>query len=202
VAPLSTAQLKDIFECSIKDWSQVGGQAGAIHLYLPPATAATYTFFLQAIGSSTTNVSAGCSGLPTVFVGQQNDGNSMNGDPQGILPYAVTKWAAQYNKAPGIQDLRGGAQIGLVNTTTSPFTTATVNGATYRVLNPAFVTGSSASFGRYFFNTVRADAPQELIDIFKAGGYLCQHADEFLVPFGNTPLGDNPASTQYCGKPN
>jgi ABC-type phosphate transport system substrate-binding protein len=202
VAPLNTAQLKDIFECSITDWSQVGGQAGAIHLYLPPATAATYTFFLQAIGSSTTNVAAGCSGLPTVFVGQQNDGTSINGDPQGILPYAVTKWAAQYNKAPGIQDLRGGAQIGLVNTTTSPFTTATVNATTYRVLNPAFVTGSSASFGRYFFNTVRADAPQELIDIFKAGGYLCQHADEFLVPFGNTPLGDNTGSTQYCGKPN
>ena len=38
---------------------------------------------------------------------------------------------------------------------------------------------------------MRTDAPQELKDIFKAGGYLCTHADEFLIPFGNTPLGDD-----------
>ena len=202
VAPLTTAQLKDIFECTLTDWSQVGGQAGAIHLYLPPASAATYTFFLQAIGSSTASVSAGCSGLPTVFVGQQNDGTSMKGDPQGILPYAVTKWAAQTNAAPGIIDFRGGAHIGPVNTATSPFITATVNAQTYQVLNPAFASGASASFGRFFFNTVRPDAPQELKDIFKAGGYLCTHADEFLIPFGNTPLGDDTSETQYCGKPN
>ena len=44
---------------------------------------------------------------------------------------------------------------------------------TYQVLNPAFATGASASFGRFFFNTVRNDAPQDLKDIFKAGGYLC-----------------------------
>jgi ABC-type phosphate transport system substrate-binding protein len=202
VAPLTTAQLKDIFECTTTDWSEVGGQAGAIHLYLPPTSAATYTFFLQAIGSSVAAVTAGCTGLPTVFVGQQNDGTSVKGDPQGILPYAVTKWAAQYNNAPGILDLRGGAHIGLVNTTQSPFKTATVNAVTYKVLDPSFVTGASASFGRYFFNAVRPDAPQELKDIFKAGGYLCQHADEFLIPFGNTPLGDDTNATQYCGKPN
>jgi ABC-type phosphate transport system substrate-binding protein len=34
VAPLTTAQLKDIFECTTRDWSQVGGQAG------PPLPAA------------------------------------------------------------------------------------------------------------------------------------------------------------------
>jgi ABC-type phosphate transport system substrate-binding protein len=202
VLPLTTAQLKDIFECAKTDWSQVGGQAGAIHLYLPPTTAATYTFFLQAIGSSVTSVAAGCTGLPNVFVGQQNDGSSLNGDPQGILPYAVTKWAAQTNGAPGILDLRGGSHIGLVNATTSPFVTATVGPNTYQVLNPAFTSGASASFGRFFFNTVRPDAPQELKDVFKAGGYLCQHADEFLIPFGNTPLGDDTSQTQYCGKPN
>ena len=202
VAPLTTAQLKDIFECTDTDWSQVGGQAGAIHLYLPPSTAATFTFFLQAIGSSITSVNAGCAGLPTVFTGQQNDGTSINGDPQGILPYAVTKWAAQNNAAPGIADLRGGAHIGLVNTTTSPFTTATLNSVSYEVLNPAFTTGASASFGRYFFNVVRPDAQQELKDVFKAGGYLCQHADDLLIPFGNTPLGDDTSQTQYCGKPN
>lgn len=200
--PLTTAQLKDIFECTTRDWSEVGGQPGAIHLYLPPDSAATLTFFLQAIGTTLTNVKAGCAGLPTVFSGQQNDGTSLKGDPQAILPYAVTKWAAQANEPLGIKDLRGGAHIGLVNTTTAPTTTSVLNGRTYQVLNPAFITGTSASFGRFFYNALRNDAPQELKDIFKAGGYLCQNANALLIPFGNTPLGDDTSQSQYCGKPN
>jgi len=198
--PLSTAQLKDIFECTTTDWSQVGGQAGAIHLYLPPATAATYTFFLQAIGSSVSAVTTGCAGLPTVFTGQQNDGQSLNGDPQGILPYAVTKWAAQSNGAPGILDLRGGSHIGTVNTTTPPFVNAVVGPTTYQVLNPAFASGASASFGRLFFNALRNTAPPELVDVFKSDGYLCLHADQFLIPFGNTPLGSDTSQPPYCGQ--
>lgn len=198
--PLTTAQLKDIFECTTTDWSEVGGQAGAIHVYLPPASAATLTFFLQAIGTNLTNVQAGCNGLPTVFSGQQNSGVSMGGDPQGILPYAVTKWAAQINQPPGILDLRGGAHVGTVNTATPPTTPQTLGGTTYEVLNPAFASGASASFGRIFFNVVRNDAPDELKNIFKDGGYLCQHADELLVPFGNTPLGNDTTASRYCGQ--
>jgi len=197
--PLTTVQLKDIFECTTRDWSEVGGQPGPIHLYLPPSSAATYTFFLQAIGSSLTNVNAGCAGLQT-FAQQQNDGRTMDGDPQGIAPYAVTKWAAQTNAAPGIADNRGGVHIGTVNTTTSPTTTQTLNNVTYQVLNPAFATGDSTSFGRLFFNVVRNDAPQELKDVFKAGGFLCQNQDAFLVPFGNTPLGNDQTQSRFCGQ--
>ena len=68
------------------------------------------------------------------------------------------------------------------------------------MLNPAFTTGTSASFGRIFFNVVRNDAPQSLKDVFKEGGYLCQHADEFLIPFGNTPLGNDNTASRYCGQ--
>ncbi|WP_191907863.1 substrate-binding domain-containing protein [Nocardioides cynanchi] len=198
--PLTTAQLKDIFECTDTDWSQVGGQAGPIHVYLPPASAATLTFFLQAIGTTLNNVQAGCQGLPTVFSQQQNDGRTMNGDPMGIAPYAVTKWAAQSNQAPGIADNRGGTHIGLVNTTTSPITTTVLNNVTYDVLNPAFTTGDSTAFGRLFFNAVRNDAPQDLKDVFKAGGFLCQNQDAFLVPFGNTPLGNDQNAARFCGQ--
>jgi ABC-type phosphate transport system substrate-binding protein len=198
--PLTTAQLKDIFECTTRDWSEVGGQAGPIHVYLPPASAATLTFFLTAIGTSLTNVNAGCAGLPTVFSQQQNDGRTMNGDPMGIAPYAVTKWAAQSNEAPGIADYRGGTHVGTVNTTTSPLTTQTLDNVTYQVLNPTFATGDSTNFGRLFYNVVRNDAPQELKDVFKANGYLCQHQDAFLVPFGNTPLGNDQTADRFCGQ--
>ena len=197
--PLTTVQLKDIFECTDRDWSDVGGQPGPIHLYLPPSSAATYTFFLQAIGCSLTNVNAGCAGLPTLRQ-QQNDGRTMDGDPMGIAPYAVTKWAAQTNGAPGIADNRGGVQIGLVNTATTSPPPPRLCDNTYQVLNPAFASGASASFGRLFFNVVRNDAPQALKDVFKAGGYLCQNQDAFLVPFGNTPLGNDQTQSRFCGQ--
>jgi ABC-type phosphate transport system substrate-binding protein len=198
--PLTTADLKGIFECTITDWSQVGGQAGPIHVYLPPDTSGTLTFFLQAIGSSVTNMHSGCDGLPTTFSGQQNDGSTLHGDPQGILPYAVTKYAAQVNGAPGILDNRGGVHIGFVNTTTAPTTTTSFGGQTYQVLNPNYATGASASFGRLFYNVVRNSAPADLKAVFQAGGFLCQHEDALLIPFGNTPLGTDTSQSHYCGQ--
>ena len=198
--PLTAAQLKDIFECTITDWSEVGGQAGAIHVYTQPTTAATYTFFLQAIGSTLNNVSTGCG--PAATLSQQNDGRSVLGDPQGIAPYAITKWAAQQNGAPGIADLRGGTTLGLIGATSvSPTTTQTLDGVDYQVLNPAF-TAANPSFSRIFFNAVRNSAPAALKAVFEPTGYLCTHQDALLVPFGNTPLGTNQAATTYCGQPN
>jgi ABC-type phosphate transport system substrate-binding protein len=197
--PLTTAQLKDIFECTDTDWSDVGGQPGPIHLYIPPSSAATLTFFLTAIGSSLTNVSAGC-GSSVIGNEQQNDGRTMNGDPLGISPYAVTKWAAQDNGAPGISDNRGGTELGLVNTTTSPITTQNFNSHNYEVLNPAFATGASASFGRLFYNVVRNGADPALKAVFEPNGYLCQNQNAFLIPFGNTPLGNDQSASRFCGQ--
>jgi len=200
--PLTTTQLKDIFECTVEDWSEVGGQPGPVHVYLPPASAATLTFFLQAIGTSLPTVTQNCTGTGRLFPEQQNDGRTLNGDPFAIAPYAVTKWSAQSNEAPGIPDNRGGARIGLVNTATPATTTATLDGVAYQVLNPAFTTGDSSSFGRLFFNVVRNDAPASLKDLFKAGGYVCQNQEQFLVPFGNTPLGNDTSASRYCGQAN
>ena len=203
--PLSASQLKDIFECTITDWSQVGGQAGPIHVYLPPSTAATLTFFLTAIGTTLDSVSTGCGALgtdaDTTYPQQQNDGRTLDGDPLGIAPYAITKWAAQQNEAPGINDNRGGARIGYVGTTVEPTTTKDLGGKTYSVLNPDFTT-ANPTFGRLFYNVVRtASAPAELKAVFEQGGFICQHADELLVPFGNTPLGDDSTGgKKYCGQ--
>ena len=197
--PLTAAQLKDVFECTTTDWSQVGGQAGPIHVYLPPASAATLTFFLTAIGTDLTRVQTGCGS--TSYEQQQNDGRTLDGDPQGIAPYAITKWAAQLNGAPGINDYRGGARIGYVGTTVEPVTTTTLGGKTYSVLNPEF-TSANPTFGRIFYNVVRSTgAPAELTSIFEPGGFLCKNADQLLVPFGNTPLGnDTSAGKKYCGQ--
>lgn len=198
--PLTAAQLKDIFECTTTDWSEVGGQAGDIHVYLPPASAATLTFFLTAIGTDLNNVTTGCGA--TTYAQQQNDGRTLDGDPQGIAPYAITKWAAQLNGAPGISDYRGGAHLGFIGATAIPPTTTRVLGdKTYAVLNPDF-TAANPSFKRLFYNVVRtADAPAELKAVFEPGGFLCSRADELLIPFGNTPLGnDTSGGKDYCGQ--
>ena len=48
---------------------------------------------------------------------------------------------------------------------------------------------------------MRNDAPADLKAIFQEGGYLCDNADELLIPFGNTPLGDDTSASRYCGQP-
>ena len=206
--PLSTQQLKDIFDCQITDWSQVGGQPGPIHVYRPPTSAATYTFFLTAIHTDVTTVTSGCGVAGSAANSQQNDGTTMNGDPLGIAPYTVSKWAAQSNSdlgptaVVGISDNRGGTHIGFVNQTTAPTKDTLFNGVHYQVLNPAYAApaGVSASFGRTFFNVTRNDAPADLQAIFGPTGFVCTHADELLIPYGNTPLGNDPTQGTVCGQ--
>ncbi|MGY2873119.1 hypothetical protein ACVW00_000309 [Marmoricola sp. URHA0025 HA25] len=214
-SPLTTQQLKAIFECKVTDWSQVGGQAGAIHVFAQPSSAATYTQFLKSIGSSLSSVDSGCGALGTAgskqTLSQQNDGRTLQGDPQAIAPYAITKWAAQENEPPGIRDYRGGALLGYVNTAVEPVKTVTVGPNSYLVLNDAF-TAANPTFARYFYNAVRNAAQSTFAPVFgdtttsatdDTPGYLCAHKDALLVPFGQLPL---PSVTsplpdgQYCGR--
>ncbi len=96
--PLTTAQLKDIFECPITDWSQVGGQPGPIHVYRPPTTRRDLHVLPDRRSAPASPTVTPVAGLPArVANSQQNDGTTMNGDPLGIAPYTVTKWAAQSN---------------------------------------------------------------------------------------------------------
>lgn len=200
-APLTTAQLRGIYECQITNWAQVGGQYGDIHVYAPPSSSATYTFFLSSIGSSLSNVSTGCGS--SVRATQQNDGTQIGGDPQGITPYAVTKWAAQRNQPPGIVDLRGGTVLGSVplsdGTAVPPV--VTYQSGPYLVLNPAFASGqgqATSTQGRLLYDAVRNGSA--LSALFDQSGYVCAHQDALLPPFGAVPLGSDTSKTQYCGK--
>jgi len=195
--PLTKNQLNEIFTCTVNDWSEVGGQPGAIHVYAPPLSAGTYTFFLSAIGI--TDQSAPATGCGSSLIAtQQNDGTRLLADPQGIAPYAVSKWAAQSNGAPGISDLRGGTTLGHFSDTVEPVTTTDFNGQTYNVLNPAFATGSNHP-GRLLYNVTRDNTT--FASIFGPTGFICSHQDELLIPFGAEPLGSDTQASRYCGKP-
>jgi ABC-type phosphate transport system substrate-binding protein len=220
--PLTLAQLHDIFTCAITDWSQVGGQPGEIHVYEPPTTAGTYTFFLSAIGSSTAEVGGdGCvppdpahsiTGNSRVFSTQQNDGTRLLADPQGIAPYAVSKWAGQKNASDlgvtGINDVRGGTVLGHWVNDTEPTTTYSLNSSFYTVLNQpfAFTTGQSRP-GRYLYNVTRGtsqtnDLPAWAAGLFGNTGYICSNAESLLVPFGTYPLSNTVGNNtgHWCGE--
>ncbi|MDQ1680382.1 MAG: hypothetical protein QOI42_1241 [Frankiaceae bacterium] len=191
---LTIAQLKKVFTCEVTDWSEVGGQKGAIHVYAPSSGAATYTFFLQVLGITINDVAAGC-GLGTTLV-QQNDGRELHGDPQGITPYAVTKWAAQKNHPAGISDVRAGTVLGHIDGDVPPTIVTTFAGKKYTILNPAFGSGPA---GRILYDVTRTNAPPELKALFQPSGFFCAHP-EFLYPFGASPLGADTTAAHWCGQ--
>ncbi|MBV9369096.1 MAG: substrate-binding domain-containing protein [Frankiales bacterium] len=206
--PLTPSQLQGIFTCQITDWSDVGGQPGEIHVYQPPTTAGTYTFFLQAIGTDVATVTTDCSGASNVFPTQQNDGTKLLADPQGIAPYSVSKWAGQKNASDagvtGINDLRGGAALGLWTDATAPTEINSTLGTSYTVLNPAFGAGSGRP-GRFLYNVTRggttpSNIPAWADSILGTGGYICTNEDQLLIPFGTTPLGTDTGQSHYCGQ--
>ena len=92
---------------------------------------------------------------------QQNDGRTMNGDPQGIAPYAVTKWAAQDNEPLGHRGLpRRRRRSAWSTPRPSPITTHDAQrrhlpGAQPGVRRPVRARRSDGCF----FNVVRNDAP-------------------------------------------
>jgi ABC-type phosphate transport system substrate-binding protein len=196
--PLSDLQLREIFTCQITDWAQVGGQEGAIHVYVNPSTAGTYKYFLTAIGSSTGAVASGCGSNVTTI--EQVDGSALLGDPQGIAPYAVTKWAGQSNDLAGFPDERGGTVLGHIGDSTPPVVSEPLDSTNYNVMNTSFA--NDGSQGRYLYNVTRDTdtiAEQTLAtNLFSSTGYICQNQDALLIPYGVPPLGDTGSVT--CGQ--
>jgi ABC-type phosphate transport system substrate-binding protein len=57
---LSVAQLKGIYQCTITDWSAVGGNAGTIVPLIPQVGSGTRSYFLGAIGVTEATLGTGC----------------------------------------------------------------------------------------------------------------------------------------------
>jgi ABC-type phosphate transport system substrate-binding protein len=187
--PLSVAELRDIFQCKITNWDQVGGQNGAIHVYVNPSSSATYKFFLSAIGSSTTAVASGCGSNVTTV--QQVNGTLLQGDPEAIAPYAVSKWAGQANEPTGFVDNRGGTVLGHINDSTAATVETVLDTNSYLTLNPSFA--SDGPQGRILYDVVRHNDSAALNtiagNIFGTAGYICSHQSDLLIPYGVPTLG-------------
>jgi ABC-type phosphate transport system substrate-binding protein len=168
-ANLTTAQLKGIYECTITNWSTVGGTAGTIKPFLPQNGSGTRSFFLKAIGGATPVTPGAC-----VTSGpQENQGTDpVLNDVDAVVPYSVAHYISQVfgghgtaTDAPGsltLRNVNGVAPLNASNTINGPF--------------------AASAYGRVVYNVVRASAwntagaySTALKSVFSSTGWICTH---------------------------
>jgi phosphate transport system substrate-binding protein len=114
-ANLTHQQLKDIYNCTHDDWSDVGGSPGPIERYLPQSGSGTYQFTISDLLGFDPALFSGPS-CPAVQFTQENSGQGIaaNGDQQtAIVSYSMGNWVAQARgTAP---DQRSGQELGDLN---------------------------------------------------------------------------------------
>jgi phosphate transport system substrate-binding protein len=93
---LTLAELQGIYNCSITNWSQIGGTSGPIQRYWPQAGSGTRSFAQSdLLGFDPTTITG--PGCPAVILSQENTGSQIatNGDQQeAIFVFSVANWAA------------------------------------------------------------------------------------------------------------
>ena len=172
-ANLTAAQLTGIYNCTITNWSTVGGTAGTIKPFLPPTSSGTRSTFLAALG-----LTAGGTCVSTTVNPQENEGTDATfNDPDVIFPYSAGHYNGQVNyshtttiDAPGYLTLR--SVDGVFPITTS---NTLAIGTT-----PAF----NSSFSRVLYNVLRhsefstgtGTQPTALRAIFNSTGWVCTNA--------------------------
>ena len=162
-ASLSAAQLGGIYNCTITNWSQVGGQNQPIKPYLPQSTSGTRKFFLGAIG--VTSPGPCVNTLNNTL--NENDATAIAasaGAQQNltIAPFSIAQFLSDSRKIS--PDLRAGFTLKKIDNKAPTVTTKK-----QAVLNAGF----SASFLRLVYNVTSNTAPSSLTSIFSTGGFVC-----------------------------
>jgi len=172
---LTTADLKGIFDCSIRNWSKVGGANEPIKAYLPQSGSGTLSFWLKKLG-----LTAPGSCAPEIL--EENQGLSPQfNSPNAIFIYSVADWVAQKyhsplagKKATASQNQFGTDQVGFLGlgkiNGVAPLTTAKVP-----TINKAF---KATGFTRTIYDIVRYSAtadhvPAYLDKFLGHKGYFC-----------------------------
>ncbi len=204
---LTKAQLAAIYVCQDKNWDEVGGADEPIHVYIPPSSAATTTFWLKAIGISG----------PGPCVNQdleQNQGLSKQfDDPSAIFIYSVADWIAQkYHSAssPTAKPGKGQNEFGYNQTGYLGLGAVKVGSTVYQptvvlskgadpTINKAF---AATKLNRTIYDVVRYDTKtsDHILPRFESflgrTGYICSNKTALaaLADYGFLPLA-------ACGSP-
>jgi hypothetical protein len=169
-ASLTIQQVRDIYNCVVNDWSQVGGRSGPIVRQVPVAGSGTGDFFMTNvlgkpnINRDTTNFpNSGASGAcaPAIFT-EENNGKplatdaTLRGNYQNYIEaYSSGKWVFQANGSSNpTVDLRAGARpIALVNNDVTtgvpgaaPATGVRWLGSSWRLNDATVLPGASYNF--------------------------------------------------------
>lgn len=132
---LTLQQVRDIYNCVVTNWSQVGGADGHIQRVFPSSTSGTGATFISKVLGGVAPVTSGVD-CPAMKVVEENHGDfltdpSKGGDPtlyqEMILPYSQGKWVYHANNPTNpTVDIRNGVRVGAIYTTTSPAPAAPV----------------------------------------------------------------------------
>jgi len=223
---LTTAQLTGIYNCTITNWSQVGGTAAPIVAMLPQNGSGTRSFFLGAIGLTTPGSCVSTSATVQGAAGanantlEENEGvaPSLNKNKADVIfPFSVGKWIAErFHSAScgtvaqcfahptnchptATQNMFGCNTHGtmVLNSINGTAPTVGIGGRT--TINPAF----TATFTRLLFDVVNAPAgtvPASLKSYFGPTGFTCTSAvaKKHLKSYGFLIL-PNGTATGDCG---
>jgi ABC-type phosphate transport system substrate-binding protein len=196
-ATLDTAQLKAIFTCKDTNWSQVGGKAGAIKVYLPQAGSGTLSTWEKFMGIPSGGPLGSCiSQAPEENEGTYSGFNSRN----AIFIYSIGAYVAQkyHEAACGAKPTAKQNEFGC--NLTGVLALGDINGVA-----PIAAEKTNLHFPSSYFRTIydivrdvstKATAPAmpaALRPIFSKTGYLCSAAEKpTLVDYGFIP-------TPLCG---
>ncbi len=157
---LTLADLKGIYDCSLTNWSQVGGKSAAIDVLSPASTTGVGKFWLKVLGlsslASCVTVVQQNQGLQTKYFGTKTSPN-----PAVIVPYSVGKYIAQrYHSAPvgknptRTQNRFGRDEHGALVLGEIAGVPAITGSGTKAHINKALATAGGANFTRYLYDVV------------------------------------------------
>ena len=225
-ANLTTAQLQGIYNCTLTNWSQVGGTSAPIAAMLPQNGSGTRSFFLGAIGltapgpcvstSSTVQGAAGNS-AQTLEENQGVDPSLNTNKANVIFPFSVGKWIAEkFHSAScgtiancfahptsctptGGQNVFGCNTHGTMVLNSINGTAPTTGTGGQTVINSAF----TATFSRLLYAVVNAPqgtVPKGLAKYFGPKGFICTStkAKNHLKKYGFLVL-PNGSGPGHCG---
>jgi hypothetical protein len=196
-AALTLAQVQGIFNCSIRDWSELpGGGSGNIQRLFPQSGSGTGSTTIAKLlgGASPFSVSdptgasdplhtnRPCNPVVAVEENHGNDPNVVSNYANGILPYSSGKWQFQSSNVNNFTlDIRNGLRpIGFYNdgaggtAATYPLVwTGSAFGLNGNVVTEAnvAVTGTNYPGVRYLYNVVDSNEPSYQVATEKIVGY-------------------------------
>jgi ABC-type phosphate transport system substrate-binding protein len=194
-ANLTTAQLTGIYECTITNWSAVGGKNATIKAFLPQTNSGTRSFFLKTINVTTPGscVSDGSGATGSI---EENEGtNKLLNDAAAIFPFSVGSYVEQAFhsakcgvKPNKLQNKFGCDAVGVLGLDS-------INKIAPLAFNKISAKFVASPFGRKLYNVVRFNTatqpiPSALLPIFGPKGYLCTNkvAAKDIANYGFLPV--------------